>query len=75
MRRPWNATQMAPEARGLAVSAFAGGFFLGQAVGAWTGGLLADRAGFAPLFVAAGPLVLALALWFARALAERPAQA
>jgi MFS transporter, YNFM family, putative membrane transport protein len=68
-----NATQMAPEARGLAVSAFAGGFFLGQALGAWLGGLAADRAGFAPLLAAAGPLVLALALGFAGALRRWPA--
>lgn len=67
-----NATQMAPEARGLAVSAFASCFFLGQAVGAWLGGVVADQAGFPVLFVAAGPLVLLLALGFARALEERP---
>jgi MFS transporter, YNFM family, putative membrane transport protein len=66
-----NATQMAPEARGLAVSAFAGGFFLGQALGAWLGGLLADRAGFGPLLAAAGPVVLVLALAFAGALRRR----
>ena len=68
-----NATQMAPEARGLAVSAFASCFFLGQAAGAWLAGTIADRAGFPVLFLAAGPLVLLLALGFARALDWRPA--
>ena len=67
-----NATQMAPEARGLAVSAFASCFFIGQAVGAGLGGLIADRAGLAPLFLLAGPALLALALVFARALGSRP---
>src|SRR3954447_13545179 len=67
-----NATQMAPEARGQAVSAFASGFFLGQTAGAWLGGKLADAAGFEVLFLGAGPLVLLLALSFARALGRRP---
>lgn len=67
-----NATQMAPEARGLAVSAFASCFFLGQAAGAWLGGLVTDAAGFAPLFLAAGPLVLVIGLLFASALKTRP---
>jgi YNFM family putative membrane transporter len=66
-----NATQMAPEARGLAVSAFASSFFLGQAGGAWLGGLVADTAGFPLLFLAAGPLVLLLATAYAQALAGR----
>jgi predicted MFS family arabinose efflux permease len=67
-----NATQMAPEARGLAVSAFASCFFLGQAGGAWLGGLVADAAGFQPLFLAAGPLVLLIAGAFGHALARKP---
>ena len=40
-----NATQMAPEARGLAVSTFASCFFIGQGLGAWLGGLVVDGAG------------------------------
>ncbi|HET6518290.1 MAG TPA: MFS transporter, partial [Geminicoccaceae bacterium] len=40
-----HATQMAPEARGLAVSTFANALFLGQAGGVWLCGRLADRAG------------------------------
>jgi predicted MFS family arabinose efflux permease len=67
-----NATQMAPEARGLAVSAFASCFFLGQGVGAWLGGLVADRAGPPALLAAAGPMLLVLALFFAHRLSRRP---
>jgi predicted MFS family arabinose efflux permease len=59
-----NATQMAPEARGLAVSAFASGFFLGQAAGAWGGGRMVDSVGYTPMFVAAGIAVPALAVLF-----------
>lgn len=66
-----HATQMAPEARGLAVSAFAAAFFLGQAAGAWLGGLLLDLGGAAPLFAGTAPLLLALSLAFTRALARR----
>ncbi len=65
------ATQMAPEARGLAVSAFAASFFLGQAVGAWAGGLVFDRFGSAALFGGAAPGLLWLGWRFARA--ARPA--
>jgi predicted MFS family arabinose efflux permease len=68
-----HATQMAPEARGLAVGAFASCFFLGQAAGAWLVGRLGDRLGFAPLLAVAGVLLLALALAFARALGRHRA--
>jgi predicted MFS family arabinose efflux permease len=67
-----NATQMAPDARGLAVAAFASCFFLGQGVGAWLGGLVVDRAGLVPLFLVAAPALLALALLFARRVRQRP---
>jgi MFS transporter, YNFM family, putative membrane transport protein len=67
-----NATQMAPEARGLAVSTFASCFFTGQGLGAWLGGLVVDGAGTAPLFAAVAPLLLLLALAFAHRLARRP---
>lgn len=59
-----NATQMAPEARGLAVSAFASGFFLGQAGGAWAGGKIVDTFGYAPLFLTAALVVPLLAFYF-----------
>jgi MFS transporter, YNFM family, putative membrane transport protein len=67
-----NATQMSPEARGLAVSTFASCFFIGQGLGAWAGGLLVDGAGPAALFAAVAPALLLLALLFARRLARRP---
>jgi predicted MFS family arabinose efflux permease len=68
-----NATQMAPEARGLAVSTFASCFFVGQGVGAWGAGLVIDRAGPGPLFLTAAPALLLLPLAFARRLDRRPA--
>lgn len=63
-----NATQMAPEARGLAVSVFASCLFLGQAVGVGLAGLVVDALGFPPLAGAAGALLLGLALAFRAAL-------
>jgi predicted MFS family arabinose efflux permease len=69
-----NATQMAPEARGLAVSSFANALFLGQAGGIWLCGLVVDRLGFAPVFVAAGLSLGLLGLVFAALLASRPAE-
>ena len=68
-----NATQMAPEARGLAVAAFAGCFFLGQGLGAGAGGLIVDGPGTTFLFTAVAPLLLVLALAFAHRLRHRPA--
>ena len=68
-----NATQMAPEARGLAVSTFASCFFIGQGLGAWLGGQIVDGPGTTPLFVAVAPLLLLVGLAFAQRLARRPA--
>lgn len=62
------ATQMAPEARGLAVSAFAASFFLGQSIGAWAGGQVFDHFGPVALFGGAAPGLLWLGWRFARAL-------
>jgi YNFM family putative membrane transporter len=67
-----NATQMAPEARGLAVSTFANVLFMGQAAGVWLGGFVIDRAGFAPVFALAGAALLALGVVFALLLRSRP---
>ncbi len=53
-----NATQMAPEARGLGVSMFATGLFFGQALGVGVASLLIDRAGTGAV-MAGGALVLA----------------
>jgi len=47
-----NATQMAPNARGAAVSLFALCLFTGQSVGVWLSGKTVDTYGTAPLFAA-----------------------
>jgi YNFM family putative membrane transporter len=70
-----NATQMVPEARGLAVSTFANVLFMGQAAGVWLSGVLIDRIGFAPVFIAAGVALLAVGVIFALLLGSRPAMA
>jgi MFS transporter, YNFM family, putative membrane transport protein len=70
-----HATQMAPEARGLAVSTFANVLFMGQAAGIWLSGVLIDRVGFAPIFIAAGVALLAVGVAFALQLGSRPATA
>ncbi len=66
-----NATQMAPERRGAAVSAFASSFFLGQAAGVALAGTLVALWGTGTViaFGAAGVLVVALA--FSRLRARR----
>jgi MFS transporter, YNFM family, putative membrane transport protein len=68
-----HATQMAPEARGLAVSTFANVLFMGQAAGVWLSGMIIDRIGFAPVFIAAGLALLAIGGAFALLLERRPA--
>jgi YNFM family putative membrane transporter len=70
-----NATQMAPEARGPAVSTFANVLFMGQAGGVWLGGLVIDRAGFAPVFIVAGAALSMMGVLFALMLQSRPASA
>jgi MFS transporter, YNFM family, putative membrane transport protein len=70
-----NATQLAPEARGLAVSTFANVLFLGQAAGVWLSGVAIDRIGFAPVFIVAGVALLAVGAVFALLLGSRPAVA
>ena len=67
-----NATQMAPEARGLAVSTFASCFFTGQGLGAWLGGYILDGPGAKLLFATVAPLLLVLGLAFAHRLKRRP---
>jgi predicted MFS family arabinose efflux permease len=67
-----NATQMAPDRRGTAVSAFASCFFFGQAVGVWLGGLVVERFGTA-VFLALGAVgVLVLGSCFASLLRRHP---
>jgi len=48
------ATQMAPEARGSALSLFVFFMFVGQSAGVAALGLLVDRIGYPPVFVASG---------------------
>ncbi len=60
------ATQMAPEARGVAVTLFACSLFMGQSVGVLTVGSLLDRHWLTPAFVVAGLALLALGAWVSR---------
>ena len=59
------ATQMAPDARGAAVSLFYACFFLSQAIGAPLIGAAIARVGYGPVFVVIGAGLLGLGLWFA----------
>jgi predicted MFS family arabinose efflux permease len=69
-----NATQMAPQARGLAVSLFAFMFFCGQSTGVFLGAPVMDRYGGRPIFLSASLIVIAVAFWFrSRLLARTPA--
>ena len=69
-----NATQMAPERRGAAVSAFASCFFLGQSVGVGIAGLLVERLGTSNVMVIGAIGVLAVAIRFSMTLKARPAR-
>ena len=69
-----NATQMAPERRGAAVSAFASCFFLGQSVGVGIAGLLVERLGTANVMVIGAAGVLAVAARFSMKLKARQAR-
>ncbi len=60
------ATQMAPEARGAAVTLFACALFMGQSVGVLAMGALLDRAWLAPGFVVTALGLLALGIWISR---------
>lgn len=66
-----HATQMAPEARGAAVSLFALCLFVSQSVGVWLAGRLVDRFGVAPVYAIAGLGLPLVALEFRRRLARR----
>jgi MFS transporter, YNFM family, putative membrane transport protein len=66
-----NASQMAPDARGLAVSQFAFCLFLGQTIGITLAGLVVDRVGARPLYVVAALILLGTGLNFGRALKSR----
>jgi predicted MFS family arabinose efflux permease len=66
-----NATQMAPEARGLGVSLFAFCLFIGQSIGVALAAPFVDRFGAPPIYLAAALLMPLTALWFRRRLALR----
>lgn len=68
-----NATQMAPERRGAAVSAFASCFFLGQSVGVGLAGLVVEAIGTANVLVIGGIGVLFVALRFGSRLKAKAA--
>jgi predicted MFS family arabinose efflux permease len=66
-----NATQMTPQARGTAVAIFSSAIYFGQTAGVAAGGVIFDRFTAVPVFLAAAVILLALGLWFARALLRR----
>ena len=61
-----NATQMAPERRGAAVSAFASSFYLGQSIGVGIAGMAAERFGTTPVIAIGAVGVLLIAVNFSR---------
>lgn len=66
-----NATQMAPQSRGLAVSCFATCLFFGQAVGVSAAAPAFDYAGAIPLFIGSGLILLVLGIAFRFALRRK----
>ena len=64
------ATEMAPEARGSAVSAFAFCLFMGQTLGVSTIGFGVEYIGYRPMIATAGVALAVLAFWFRRRLAS-----
>ena len=68
-----NATQMAPEVRGLGVSMFALSLFLGQSLGVALAGPVVDRLGAPAVYIVAAVILPAIAVWFRSKLAIRPA--
>ncbi|MFN3658969.1 MAG: MFS transporter [Pseudolabrys sp.] len=66
-----NATQMTPEARGTAVSIFSSSLYLGQTAGVAVNGVIFDHFTAVPVFAIAAACLLALGLYFARALKRR----
>jgi MFS transporter, YNFM family, putative membrane transport protein len=68
-----NATQMAPEARGLAISLFALALFGGQSIGVALAAPVMDRFGGRPIFLLASAVILVLGFWLRRRLIQRAA--
>jgi predicted MFS family arabinose efflux permease len=67
------ATQMAPQARGTAVTLFASGLFLGQSLGVSAVTQFVDRLGSAQVMAAADACLVAVVLFFAHQLKLRNA--
>ncbi len=65
------ATQMAPEARGTAIAAFAFSLFAGQSAGVALGGALSAAIGYAAVLKGAGLLLLVLATGLSAAVSRR----
>jgi MFS transporter, YNFM family, putative membrane transport protein len=63
-----NATQMAPEARGLGMSLFAFCLFIGQSAGVAAAAPVMDRYGARPIFLITAAAILGIAFWFRRKL-------
>ena len=68
-----NATQMAPAARGTAVSLFAMGLFTGQSLGVMLAATLTDRMGSGWVITLSGAVLFAVGAVFAQALKRRDA--
>ncbi len=68
-----NATQMAPAARGTAVSLFASALFLGQSVGVLLAAALVTRIGSAAVIGGGGLVLVLVGTFFAHALKQRDA--
>lgn len=66
-----NATQMAPAARGTAVSLFAAALFLGQSAGVLLAANLIERIGSGAVIALGGGVLMAVGVFFARALRRR----
>lgn len=58
------ATELAPQARGTAVSLFAFNLFIGQGIGAAAFGRVVDTLGYVPCFVVAGVAIALLSIWY-----------
>jgi MFS transporter, YNFM family, putative membrane transport protein len=69
-----NATQMTPQARGTAVCIFSAAIYLAQTAGVALSGLVFDRFGAVPLFVAAAFALPALSFWIAAKIRQQHAK-
>lgn len=66
-----NATQMSPKARGLGVSMFATGLFMGQALGVWVATSLIGRLGSSAVLVGGAAAMASMAIFLSAQLRRR----